>query len=57
LIDQKPLKFTNVLVHKINKKRSRVVELFDKEVNYALVDIDKTHVVYDTYDVTAFNIS
>jgi hypothetical protein len=42
---------------KVNKKRSRVTELFGKEVTYELVNIDKTNVVYDTYDVAAFSLS
>ena len=57
IVDLRVRKFTNVLVHKINKKRSRVTELFDREVNYELVNIDKTNVVYDTYDVAAFSLS
>lgn len=47
----------NVLVHKKNKKRAFVVERFDKEVSYELVNISKTDVVYDTYDVAAFSLS
>lgn len=57
IVDLRVRKFTNVLVHKINKKRSRITELFGKEVNYGLVNIDKTNVVYDTYDVAAFSLS
>lgn len=50
-------RFTNVLVHKVNKKRSRITELFDREVNYEIVNIDKTNVIYDTYAVAVFSLS
>ncbi len=57
IVDLRVRKFTNVYIKKLNKKRSRITELFDREVSYELVNIDKTSVIYDTYDVAAFSLS
>ena len=55
-VDIRIRKLCNVVVQRINKKRCVVFELFDKEVRYDLVNIDETHVVYDTYDVASFSL-
>ena len=47
----------NVFVHRENKKKAHITEIFDKEVNYSIVNITLTRVIYDTYDVAAFALS
>ena len=55
-VDIRIRKLCNVVVQRINKKRCVVFELFDKEVRYDLVNVDETHVVYDTFDVASFSL-